>query len=180
MKNIVQRYIFSCSAIKASAIALILVLAIGSSATLNLPQVEIATESVAPRVIEDTTQQAVARDYAKSWQAMADARDQNRPDLLGSTFVGFAKDEIEQAIRDQQQSNLHVRYIDHGHKLQAIFYSQEGSAIQLRDTASIERQVFDGDSVIHAESRTINYIVLMTPAADHWQVRMLQEIPGSE
>ncbi len=138
------------------------------------PQVELNVSGVAPRQVEDTTEQAIARDYAKAWQAMDSAREQIDPSLLGSAFVGVAKDELEQAIRDQQKSNLHVRYIDHGHKLQAIFYSQEGSALQLRDTASIETQVLDGDKVVQSDNATVNYIVVMTPAADHWQVRMLQ------
>jgi hypothetical protein len=144
----------------------------------NAPQVQLNVSAVAPRQIEDATEQAISRDYAKAWQAMAAARDQNRPEILGAMFVGVAKDEIQRAIRDQQKSNVRVRYIDHGHKLQAIFYSQEGSAMQLRDTASVEIQLLDGESVVHSEDANINYIVLMTPAADHWQVRMLQGVPS--
>jgi hypothetical protein len=143
----------------------------------NASKVQLNVSDAAPRQIEDATELAIARDYAKAWQAMEAARDQNRPDLLGAMFVGTAKDEIEQAIRDQQKSNVRVRYVDLGHKLRAVFYSQEGSAMQLRDTASVEIQLLDGNSVVHSEDANINYIVLMTPAADHWQVRMMQAVP---
>ncbi len=148
------------------------------AAAADLPQVRLATEGVAPRALEDTTQQAIVRDYAKAWQALSTAREQNRIDVLESAFVGTARNDIEQAVREQQKSGLRVRYVDRGHKLQAMFYSQEGSALQLRDTAAIETQVLDGDTIVDSRTSTINYVVLMTPAADHWQVRMLQEVPS--
>jgi acyl-CoA-binding protein len=144
----------------------------------NAPDVQLNIAAVAPRQVEQGTEQAITRDYAKAWQALATARDQNRPELLQSMFVGVAKNEIEQAIRDQQKSNARVRYVDLGHKLQAVFYSQEGSAMQLRDTAFIETQILDGNSVVYSEDAVVNYIVVMTPAADHWQVRMLQAVPS--
>lgn len=140
--------------------------------------VQLSVSGAGPREIEDQTEQAITRDYAKAWQALSAARGQNRPDLLAGMFVGYAKNEITQAIEDQKRENIRTRYIDHGHKLQAIFYSQEGSAMQLRDTAQLEVQVLDGDSVVHSDSATIHYLVLMTPAADRWQVRMLQAVPG--
>lgn len=147
-------------------------------AAANTPQIQLSVAGVSPREVEDSTVQAVSRDYAKAWQAMAQAREQNRPDLLGTAFVDDAKEQLEGAIRDQQKTNLRVRYVDHGHKLQGMFYSQEGSALQLRDTAKLEIQLLDGESVLHSETATVNYIVLMTPAADHWQVRMLQGVPN--
>lgn len=141
-------------------------------------KVKLITEGVGPRTVEDTTEQAIVRDYSKAWQAMAAARERNRPDLLGTMFIGFAKDEITQAIQEQKRNNVRQRMTDRSHKLQAVFYSQEGSALQLRDTAQVEIQVLDGDSVVHTENATINYLVLMTPTADHWQVRMLQGVPN--
>lgn len=168
MRNVVARCV--------ACVVALLMLGSAFVSAATLPQVQLKTDAVAPRAIEDTTRQAVARDYAKAWQALAVAREQNRTDVLESAFVGLARNQTEQAVRDQQKSNLRVRYIDHGHNLQAMFYSQEGSALQLRDTASIETQVLDGDTVVYSQSSNANYIVVMTPAADHWQVRMLQEI----
>ncbi|HET8668822.1 MAG TPA: hypothetical protein VFM10_12635 [Terriglobales bacterium] len=141
------------------------------------PQVRLTTSGAGPREIEDQTERAILRDYSKAWQALADARSQNRPDLLGTMFTGFAKDEITQAIEQQKKANTRMRYIDHGHNLQAVFYSQEGSALQLRDTAQLEIQVLDGNSVVHTENATVHYLAIMTPTSDHWQVRMLQAVP---
>jgi hypothetical protein len=165
-------------AIILSAALLIFMVSDNTLAAGNSPSIELNTAGVAPRQVEDSTEQAVTRDYAKAWQVMSQAREQNRPDLLNAMFVGTAKDEIAQAIKDQQKTNVRLRCIDHGHNLQAVFYSQEGSALQLRDTAQIETQVLDGGSVVHSETATVHYVVLMTPTSDHWQVRMLQETSG--
>ncbi|HYG97838.1 MAG TPA: hypothetical protein VD837_01815 [Terriglobales bacterium] len=144
----------------------------------NDSRVQLNVAGVGPRQIEDTTEQAIVRDYGRAWEAMTAAREQNRPDLLAGMFVGYAIDEITQAIESQKRENTRARWVDRGHKLQAVFYSQEGSALQLRDTAQVEIQVLDGNSVVHTENATINYLVLMTPAADRWQVRMLQAVPS--
>lgn len=141
-------------------------------------KIQLTTTGAVPRQVEETTAQAVARDYAKAWEAMSAARNQNRPDLLADMFAGYAKSELTQAILDQQKANIRTRYIDRGHKLQAVFYSQEGSALQLRDTAQVTIEVLDGSNAVHTEDATINYVVLMTPAADHWQVRKLQAVPN--
>jgi hypothetical protein len=141
-------------------------------------KIQLTTTGAVPRAVEDTTAQAVARDYAKAWEAMSAARDHNRPDLLADMFAGYAKNELTQAILDQRKANIRTRYIDRAHKLQAVFYSQEGSALQLRDTAQVTIEVLDGNNVVHTEDATINYVVLMTPAADHWQVRKLQAVPS--
>lgn len=149
-----------------------------SALAANGSGVQLTITGAGPRQVEDQTEQAIARDYAKAWQALSAAREQNRPDLLAGMFIGYAKDEITQAIEGQRRENIRTRYIDRGHKLQAMFYSQEGSTMQLRDTAQVEIQVLDGNSVVHSENATINYLVLMTPAADRWQVRMLQAVPN--
>jgi len=147
-------------------------------AAAPLPEVQLDISKAGPRQVEDQTEHAIVRDYGKAWQALSQARDQNRPDLLADMFTGFARDQIVQAIKEQEKSGTRLRYIDRGHKLSAVFYSQEGSALQLRDTAQLEIQVLDGNSVVHTENATVNYLVLMTPAADHWQVRLLQAVPN--
>src|SRR5271169_2857366 len=60
------------------------------------PEVTLDIENATPRQIEDTTQKAVARDYAAAWQALVDALDQNRPDLLGANFVGTANQKLSE------------------------------------------------------------------------------------
>jgi hypothetical protein len=69
---------------------------------------------------------------------------------------------------------VRVRYIDHGHKLEAVFYSPSGDAMQLRDRAQLGIEIVDGDKMVHREDVTLNYLVLMTPGADRWLVRDLQ------
>ncbi len=172
MRNIVARYRYSATRLGLGLLIFGVTLALAA----NLPQVQLNSEGVAPRAIEDTTQQAVARDYAKAWQALAAAREQNRTDLLEAAFVGVAKNQAEQAVRDQQKSDIRVRYVDHGHKLQALFYSPEGSAMQLRDTANLEMQLLDGNTVVSSKQLTVNYLTVMTVAEDRWKVRVLQAV----
>jgi hypothetical protein len=144
----------------------------------DLPRVNLNVETAGPRQVEDTTEKAVARDYARAWDSMMTALSQNRSDVLDPDFVGVALDNLRERVNQQQQSGLHTRYVDRGHNLQAIFYSAEGSAIQLRDTAQFDVQFLDGDKVIHQEQRTENYTVVMTAAENRWKVRVLQTAIG--
>ncbi len=140
--------------------------------------VQLDAANVGPRTVEDATEKAVVRDYAGAWQSLADALESNRTELLAPSFVGFARDQFRQAIAQQKQLGLRTRYVDRGHRLQAVFYSPEGASMELRDTAQLEMQVLDGNRVLYSRPLTAHYIVLMTPAADRWQVRLLQEIPN--
>jgi hypothetical protein len=151
---------------------------IDSAHAAELPRVNLNAENAGPRQIEDTTEQAVARDYARAWESMTTALSQNRSDMLDADFVGVALDNLRERVNQQQQSGLHTRYIDRGHNLQAVFYSPEGSAIQLRDVAQFEVQFLDGDKVIHNEQRTETYTVVMTATENRWKVRVLQAALG--
>jgi hypothetical protein len=133
---------------------------------------------VGPRDLssEEQTQKAIVRDYGRAWKSLNDALSDNRPDLLGDVWVGLAKDKLLTQINDQKKSGLTTRYIDRGHKLDALFYSAEGSALQLRDTAQVETQILDGGKVVGSDTATIHYVVVMTPTADHWQVRVFQPV----
>ena len=139
-------------------------------------KVDFKTDGLGPRDIEDTTETAIPRDYATAWNALETALSQNRTDILDTGFVGFARDRFAQRDADQRTSGLRVRYVDHGHKVQAIFYSPEGSTMQLRDTAQYDLQVLDGDTVISSQPVTQNYVALMTVTEDRWKVRVLQAV----
>jgi len=143
-----------------------------------LPQVQLNADSIAPRPIEELTGRNITRDYAYAWQTLAAALDQNRPQLLEGYFTGFAKEKFLRAIADQKKSGLRVRYVDQGHKVNAFFYSPNGDAMQLRDNAQLEIQVFDGSKMIHQEQVSLHYLVIMTPAADRWVVRSLEAVPN--
>lgn len=141
------------------------------------PKVELNAASAQPRALEDTTEIAIARDYAIAWKALASAMNENRSEALAAGFIGTARENFANAIEEQKKSGLRRRYTDRGHKLQAIFYSPEGSAMQLRDTAQLDVEVLDGDTVIHREQITQAYLVLMTVAEGGWKIRALEELP---
>jgi 5-enolpyruvylshikimate-3-phosphate synthase len=143
----------------------------------NAPKVELNSASAQPRQLEDTTEIAISRDYSLAWKTLAAALNENRADALDAAFVGIARQKIGSAIEDQKKAGLHRRYTDRGHKLQAIFYSPEGSAMELRDTAQLEVETLDGNTVIHREQITQPYLVLMTVAEGSWKVRVLEELP---
>ena len=131
-----------------------------------------------PRQVEDATQQAIVRDYGKAWQNMSAALEQNRTDLVAQSFTGFAKDKLTKAIDEQKKNGLKRKYIDRGHKVEVVFYSVEGSAMELRDTAQVEIQLMDGSKVVHSEQATVNYVALLTPTENSWKVRMLEAAEG--
>ena len=145
----------------------------------SLPQVHLNADGIAPRAIEELTGHNVTRDYAYAWRDLAQALDKNRAAFLDAYFTGFAKDALIKRIADQQKTGIRVRYIDHGHQVKAFFYAPDGGEMQLLDKARIERQVLDGDSIIHQENTIQQYLVLMTPGADRWYVRALESIPES-
>jgi hypothetical protein len=151
------------------------VLAAGSANDSGI-KVQLNAEGAGPREIEDATAAAVTRDYGIAWKSLESALSQNRTETLDAGLIGFARDRMANRIADQKRSGMRTRYVDHGHKIQALFYSPEGSTIQLRDAANVEIQILDGDKVISSENVTRNYIALMTVTEDRWKVRVLQEL----
>jgi len=145
-----------------------------SAADDVLPKVQLNADNLAPRPIEDRTSEVVPRDYAHAWQNMVQALDQNRADLLDGYFTGFAKDNLSKLITEQKRTGIRVRYVDHGHKLDALFYAPAGDTMQLRDQAQLEIQILDGGKLIQSEQLTQTYLVLMTPGADRWLIRDLE------
>jgi hypothetical protein len=144
----------------------------------SAPEVTLNVQTAAPRQVEDTTEKAIARDYAAAWQAMTSALDQNRSDLLSANFIGTAGEKLSATIAAQRNAGLHQRLVDKGHKVDVVFYSPEGSAIELQDTAQLEVQLLDGDKVVHSEDATVRYVALLTAAADSWKVRVLEAVPA--
>jgi hypothetical protein len=138
------------------------------------PSVQLDVKNAQPREVEDVTQNAIVRDYTLAWQAISTSLASNTLQPLNDNFAGFALDKFTQRVKDQKQNGLTTRIIDHGHKVEAIFYSQDGAAIELKDTASIETQVLDGGTVIHSDQARIQYYAVMTGAEDRWKVRVLE------
>ena len=172
------------SALASSALLLGVIL-IGNAAPVTaqneppgqLPKVNFSYDNISPRQIEDLTSRSVPRDYALAWQTLANALSSNRSQRLDAYFTGFAREDVSTRIKDQQSAGIHVQYVDHGHKLKALFYSPAGDAMQLRDQAQLEIEVFDGGNLLKRDSLNVEYMVLMTPGADRWLVRDIQAIP---
>jgi hypothetical protein len=91
-----------------------------------VPSVALNIQNAGPRQVEDTTQRAVARDYAAAWQTMAEALKQNRIDVLGANFIGNAHEKLVATIDGQRKNGLHQEIVDRGHTVDAVFYSPEG------------------------------------------------------
>jgi len=153
-----------------------LVAAAAAAAKDTGPKVDLILGDTGPREVEDTTQRAIVRDYAAAWKTMATALASNRTDGLDPSFVGIARDQLAARIDGQKKNGLRTRITDRGHKLEAIFYSPEGSALELHDAAQVQLETLDGDTVLHSEQVTLHYVILMTVAEDHWKVRLLQEV----
>jgi len=142
----------------------------------NLPEVHLDAAGLAPRPIEDLTGTTMTRHYALAWRDLTVALESGRGEALGEEFVGFAKDRLTKRIGEQNQAGVHVRIIDRGHHLKAVFYSTDGSAMQLFDQAQLEIQTFDGNKLLDTQDAHHEYMVLMTPGADRWYVRDLEEV----
>ena len=141
------------------------------------PSVQLNVNQATPREVDDVVQQVIARDYAAAWQALASALNNNNPAGLNDNFVGFAQEKLSRRIHDQQQAGLQTRIIDRGHKVDAIFYSTDGAAIELRDTATLETEILEGGTVIHSDQSQVHFYVVMTGAEDRWKVRVLESQP---
>jgi hypothetical protein len=144
------------------------------------PNVQLNVDNTRPRSLEDSTQTAIVRDYAAAWQALNTALANNSIAPLNDNFTGYALDKLTQRVKDQNTTGLHTRIVDHGHHVEAIFYSRDGSAVELRDTANLETQILDGNTVLHSDNAQVQYLAVMTGAADRWQVRVLESVPNGQ
>src|SRR5262249_13144304 len=138
------------------------------------PAVQLNVENAVPRDVDDTVQQAIVRDYSAAWQSLSTALANNNTGALNDNFIGFALDKLIQRVNDQQRTGLRTRLVDRGHKVEAIFYSLDGSAMELHDQATLDTEILDGNTVIHSERAEIQYYVVMTGAEDRWKVRVLE------
>jgi hypothetical protein len=172
---ILKKILHGCKAVS-FAVAVCVLASAQSSPQIQLPEVHLDAAGLAPRPIEELTGTTIARHYALAWHDLAAALEFDRAEGLGEEFVGFARDRLIQRIGEQNQTGLHVHIADHGHHLKAVFYSSDGAAMQLLDQAQLEIQTFDGNKLIDTQSAPHEYIVLMTPGADRWYVRDLEEV----
>lgn len=140
------------------------------------PQVKLDASAATPRSIEDETQQAIVRDYARAWTDLSRAFQFSSPKLLDAYFVSTARTQLGNAVADQARDKLVTRYSAQDHILKAVFYSPEGDVLELHDSVRLTVSLADGSKPITEQSETRNYVVLMTPGADRWVIRQLQQV----
>ena len=177
MKHVLLRYAILFAGICIAASGAWSLAERASAANTEAGKIELNSDNSSPRQIEDTTHKNVIRDYGAAWQTLSRALSENRAGVLGSAFTGVAHDKLKARIEAQQRSGSRVRIHDRGHKVRAVFYSPEGSAIQLQDEAEVEIEYLKGDSVIHRENLQQKHLVLLTMAEGNWKVRLMEEVP---
>jgi hypothetical protein len=154
--------------------------ALGFGVAAAQPAVRVDTSQLqGPRPLQEQTRIAAIRDYLQSWQSMSEALEHNRVDLLGSDFIGVAKDKVANAIDEQARLGVHTRYQDRAHDIQVIFYSPEGLSIELLDRVDYDVQVIDHNKQVTTVPTKACYIVVLTPSEVRWKVRVMQAVPGS-
>jgi hypothetical protein len=142
----------------------------------DAPKVEVSAANVQPREVEDVTRVAIEREYTNSWKSLAEALSNNNAGALDANFTGTARKMLGERISQQLKAGTSVKIIDRGHNAQIVFYSPEGSSIQLKDIADLEIQYMEGGKPLHSENVKQNYIALMTVGEERWKVRVLQEV----
>jgi hypothetical protein len=149
-----------------------------SQASTPEPSITLNATAAQPRALEPSLQQSIRRDYLRAWESVSAALQSGDPALLDQYWVGVAHDKLQRLIADQARTGIRLQFVDRSHQLQAVFYPKDGATLLLHDTASGELQVLDSGKVVHAEAVTQKYVVLMTPGADRWYIRVLQSVPG--
>ena len=131
-------------------------------------------DSVGPRPIEPQTQSSIIRDYLAAWKTLNRTMNENRPDLLDAYFVGQAKQELADTVRQQKNAEIHTKYEDTSHNIRVVFYSPEGLSIQLIDDVEYEMQVRSGDGTVGTNHVQTRYVAVLTPTESKWKVRIFQ------
>jgi len=134
-------------------------------------------ESVGPRRLEEETRAAVMRDYLQAWQSLGEALAENQPAVLDQYFVGIAKDDLLDTVREQQQLGISSGYRDQNHDLRIVFYSPDGLSIQLLDNVEYRMEIRDHERVVDTQPVRSRYVAVMTPTEARWKVRILQAQP---
>ncbi|HWC20472.1 MAG TPA: hypothetical protein VG498_25875 [Terriglobales bacterium] len=176
--EVILRVLIVAIAIALIVTGLLPLLAKAFADTPDTVQVRLEASQIQPRPLEQLTGQAIVKMYSKAWENMETAVAENRTDLIDESFVGYAHDKLISQVKEQKKNGLSTRYVDHGHQVEATFYSPEGSAVELRDTAQLEIQVLDGNKVVSSQNVTRKYIAVVTVVEDSWKLRVLDGVPG--
>src|SRR5215471_7257877 len=74
------------------------------------PQLKLDTSTAVPRTVEDDTQQAVTRDYARAWRDLTRAFEFSSQGLLDAYFVSTARAQLVNAVVEQTRAKLGMHY----------------------------------------------------------------------
>ena len=158
--------------IACSAVAVLLL------SSFEQPAVRVqGADAVGPRPLEKATQTAVVRDYLNAWTSLSEALGENRAAALDAAFVGLAKEQLSETVKEQQDLGIKTGYRDTSHDIRLIFYSPEGLSIQLMDTVEYEMKVQDHDQVRAVQQVRTRYVAVLTPTELRWKVRVFQALP---
>jgi hypothetical protein len=141
------------------------------------PVVQVDADAVGPRALEEQTKTAVVRDYLQAWKSMSEALQQNRVDVLDTSYLGLAKEKLAEAVREQQELGIKTSYRDLSHNLKLVFYSPEGLSVQLVDTVEYDMQIVDHEQVLAPQHVRARYVAVLTPTEVRWKVRVFQAQP---
>ncbi len=141
------------------------------------PTLRVDADGAGPRSLEDQTRTAVVRDYLQSWKSMSAALQENRADLLDTSYLGLAKEKLAEAVREQQELGIKTNYRDLSHHLRIVFYSPEGLSVQLLDTVEYDVQIVDHGQELAPQHVRARYVAVLTPTEVRWKVRVFQAQP---
>ena len=119
----------------------------------------------------------MVRDYLQAWKSMSAALQENRADLLDTSYLGLAKEKLAETVREQQELGIKTNYRDLSHHLKIVFYSPEGLSVQLLDTVEYEVQIVDHGQELAPQHVRARYVAVLTPTEVRWKVRVFQAQP---
>jgi hypothetical protein len=165
------------AAVVTTALIFSVAAALGFAAdTDTAPKVTIDVSKAGPRTVEAMTEHSILRDYIFAWENLAHTLEANAPDLLNGSFTGASETQLIESVTNQRRSGVSARYLNQSHKVDAVFYAPEGDLIELHDTVQFNLMIVDGNNKIFDQPVEAHYVVLLTPGADRWVVRQLQEV----
>lgn len=130
------------------------------------------------RPLESTTERAVIRDYLQAWKGLQSSLSNNDPYALRDDFTGNALAVLTRTVKQQHDLGISTLYGNLSHRIQIIFYSPNGLSIQMIDTVSYHEKILQKGKPVGAGTLTTRYIVVLTPTATRWMVRLLQGDPA--
>ena len=146
------------------------------AASATQPSVTVAPPDLhGSRPVETRTKQAVVRDYLQSWQSLRQALAHNQPQLLNQDFTGTARKVLGTTVAEQRSLGIHTIYRDRSHHLRIVFYSPDGLALQMIDHVDYVERIYSHGKLLATRNLSAHYLVVLTPAATRWQVRIFQQ-----